>query len=138
MMGKIFQLDSGAAAAAVLPVTHVIPAGIRLHVLTAFASAVTSATVGTRQWSVQVLDPDDEQVADHRVVGTQVASLTRYIQWTQGGISANGAVGLTIRAPLAHLLLSPGWKVILVDDADVDATLDVVRFIVAGIAYGLG
>ena len=55
------QLDSGAAAAAVLPITLTVPATTRYRILSAFAAITTSANVVNRQFVIVGFDPRQSQ-----------------------------------------------------------------------------
>lgn len=91
-----------------------------LHVL-----LVTTATVGNRQLTMEILDASSNIILDLTAGAVQAASLTRHYGFIQGIYRETTFVADELQVPMPKdCYLGPGWTLRIYDETAVDAAAD--------------
>jgi hypothetical protein len=86
---------------------------------------VSTATVGNRQMTLQIVDENSNMIIDMTAGTVQAASLTRHYLFIQGIYRETAFVNGELQIPIAlDLYLKPGWSIRFLDEAAVAAAAD--------------
>lgn len=103
--------------------TVTVPNGEMWKVVSAYYSVVASATVGSRQWALQLRNSAGAVLFSNVSAATQTAGLTRVYQAVQGGSrdSAFAPNQINIALPI-DAYLSSGMTIVFFDTASISAS----------------
>lgn len=101
-----------------------VPAGKVWKVLYAYASLVTTATVGNRQVQMDVQDDSANVLGQSSALNVQTASGTEYYHWRSSRNTATEDVATEHWMPLPVEYLPAGYVMRIYDSAAVDAAAD--------------
>lgn len=105
--------------------TFTVPAGVEWQITDFYTDFVTSATVGTRQLAIRILDASDNAYCRLPAGTTQAASLTRRYSWGVGLPDMTSFRDTDkLQTPLPPLILPAGFKIKILDTAAVDTAAD--------------
>ena len=113
--------------------TFTVPAGTEWQILSIWVELASSADVGARQMTVQMLDSADDVIGQFKAGATQAASLTYLYMFAPGLELMSAVVGTYLSFPLPPMFLPAGFKVRVYDSAAVAAAADdmVIQMMVA-------
>lgn len=98
--------------AAGLSATYTVPGDKQHRVLAANARLVTSATVASRQLTVDYQDNDGNLLVSNGGATLQAASLTNDYRFSADRAVSEWTTGSPLFGPLTQIFLNEGWKVV--------------------------
>jgi len=104
--------------------TITVPAGKVWRVLYAFASLISTATVGNRQMQMDVQDDSSNVMGQSSALNVQVASVTENYHWRMSRNTATEDVATEHYMPLPAEYLPAGYVMRIYDSAAIDAAAD--------------
>ena len=110
-----------------------VPVGQQWRLGALSVAWTSSATVGERLLSVQILDGAAAVVFKTVNAVVHAESLLRFYGYGVGVALGAAFVGGALDLPLPPMALEPGWEVRVADDADIDAVGDSFRAILSPI-----
>ena len=130
--GQFVQIDDAAANDSDKTIT--VTAGKVWHVLYAFASLASTATVGNRQIQMDVGDGTNV-IGQSSALNVQVASLTENYHWRPDRNTATEDVATEHYMPLPSDWLPAGYTMRFYDSAAIDAAADDLTVRIIALEY---
>lgn len=107
-----------------------VPEGKTWRILYGCLGISTSATVGNRNWVLQILDNVDGQFYRIVAANTQAASSTEYFELGQFGDVSETVAGNHLFPIPVNLWLTAGMKIVIIDSADISSNDNILFKIV--------